>query len=59
MIATHTDYKHPKHLRVVDGGQVLCVAPSASIYAKLNKAGLPRFAGPAVVMASSLIDYKP
>lgn len=43
MKATHTDYKHPRHLRVEDNGQVFCVAPSASIYGKLNKAGLPKY----------------
>ena len=42
MRATHTDYKHPRHLRVeIDRGQTLCVAPSASFYAKLNRPGLP------------------
>lgn len=41
MKATHTNYKHPRHLRVEDGKDVWCVAPSASIYAKLNKPGLP------------------
>lgn len=40
MRATHTDYKHPKHLRVEDGDRVLCVSPSASTYAKLNRPGL-------------------
>lgn len=43
MTATHTDYKHPRHLRVVDGERVLCVSPSASIYDKLNRKGLPSF----------------
>lgn len=41
MKATHTDYKHPKHLRVEDGKRVLCVSPSASVYAALNRKGLP------------------
>lgn len=56
--ATHTDYLHPRHLRVVTGEtyeawnlsgpyrvDALCVAPSASIYAKLNKPGLPKWKG--------------
>ena len=43
--ATHTDYKHPRHLRVVDGDKVLCVSPSCSDYAKLNKPGLPKWEG--------------
>ncbi len=45
MRATHIDYKHPRHLRVEDGGRVLCVAPSASYYAKLAAAKLPRWRG--------------
>lgn len=54
MKATHTDYKHPSHLRVTgckgvrfhDGPclvDVLCVSPSSSDYAKLNRASLPRW----------------
>lgn len=48
MKATHTDYKHPKHLRVEHderdaSGGVWCVSPSASIYDKLNRSGLPRW----------------
>lgn len=54
MRATHTDYKHPRHLRVegckgvkfFDGpceADVLCVSPSSGLYAKLNKPGLPSF----------------
>lgn len=43
MKATHTDYKHPKHLRVEDGGQVFCLSPSHSQYERLNKAGLPSY----------------
>lgn len=42
MRATHTNYKHPRHLRVEDdGGAVLCMSPSASSYARLNRPGLP------------------
>jgi hypothetical protein len=41
--ATHTGYKHPRHLRVVEGDLVLCVAPSSSDYDKLNRAGLPKW----------------
>lgn len=44
--ATHIDYKHPDHLRVEDGGQVLCMAPSCSQYAALNRRGLPSLASP-------------
>lgn len=53
--ATHTDYMHPKLLRVVDGGQytgwskgsgwytgdACCMAPSHSQYSKLSKPSLP------------------
>jgi hypothetical protein len=50
MRATHIDFKHPNHLRVEhnerDGsGGVWCVAPSSSIYAKLKRAGLPKWKG--------------
>lgn len=51
MKATHTDYLHPRHLRVEgckgvkshDGVcqvDVLCVSPSAKLYGKLNRPGL-------------------
>ncbi len=40
MKATHTDYKHPRHLRVEDGPRVLCMAPSHSRYSDLNRKGL-------------------
>ena len=54
MKATHTDYKHPRHLRVegckghsfFDGPcavDVLCVSPSSSLYDKLNRRWLPSF----------------
>ena len=44
MKATHTDYMHPRHLRVVeDDGSVLCYAPSCSTYARLNKPNLPKW----------------
>lgn len=43
MKATHTDYLHPRHLRVEDGGEVFCVSPSCSDYQQLAKASLPRF----------------
>lgn len=50
MKATHTDYLHPKHLRVEhdqkDGsGGVWCMAPSCSDYARLNKSSLPKWTG--------------
>ena len=45
MHATHTDYKHPKHLRVVEGGQVLCVAPGCDTYKKLYTDKLPSYKG--------------
>ena len=54
MKATHTDYKHPRHLRVEQGGEVLCVAPSCSDYAKLNKAGVPAWPTPALVGAPAV-----
>lgn len=41
--ATHTDYKHPRHLRVEQDGCVLCVSPSVSDYARLNRPGLPKW----------------
>ena len=52
MRATHTDYKHPRHLRVegckghrfFDGpctADVLCVSPSSSLYRTLNRHDLP------------------
>lgn len=43
MKATHTDYKHPKHLRVEMEGDVFCMSPSDSRYSALNKSSLPRF----------------
>ncbi len=43
MKATHTDYMNPRHLRVEDGTNVWCMAPSCSDYAKLNKPGLPSY----------------
>jgi hypothetical protein len=49
--ATHTDYKHPRHLRVDTGDKrvgvdgILCVSPSCSDYARLNKSGLPKWKG--------------
>lgn len=63
MKATHTDYLHPRHLRVEDGGRypvwgggdlsfvrtAVCVAPSASIYARLNKPDLPKWKGGIIV----------
>ena len=36
MKATHTNYLHPRHLRVEQGGVVLCMAPSCSDYARLS-----------------------
>lgn len=42
MKATHTDYKNPRHLRVVcSEGFVACMAPSHSQYSRLNKPSLP------------------
>lgn len=43
MKATHTDYKHPKHLRIEDGSTVLCMSPSHSQYAQLNRSNLPKW----------------
>lgn len=54
MRATHTDYMHPRHLRVegclgrqfFDGPckvDVLCVSPGSSLYDKLSRANLPEF----------------
>lgn len=38
MKATHTNYKHPRHLRVVYGdGFVGCMSPSHSQYDRLKK----------------------
>ncbi len=61
MKATHTDFQHPRHLRVVDGVQrrswtaargwettdAICVSPSCSDYARLNRRGLPKWTGKA------------
>lgn len=43
MKATHTDYKHPRHLRIEEGGKVYCMAPSHGQYAQLAKTNLPSF----------------
>lgn len=43
MKATHTDYMHPNHLRVEMDGDVCCMAPSHSCYAKLSAKKLPSF----------------
>lgn len=43
MKATHTDYKHPRHLRVEMMDDVYCMAPSHSQYSRLNRPGLPKF----------------
>jgi hypothetical protein len=51
MKATHTDYLHPRHLRVegclghrfFDGPckvDVLCVSPSSALHAQLNRSNL-------------------
>lgn len=48
MRATHTDYLHPRHLRVEGCGKpvdVLCVSPSSSDYAKLSRPSLPKWKG--------------
>lgn len=49
MKATHTDYMHPRHLRVEHeekdaSGGVWCVAPGSELYRKLNRSGLPKYA---------------
>lgn len=41
MKATHTNYKHPKHLRVAENGRAYCLSPSHSQYNKLNSPKLP------------------
>jgi hypothetical protein len=43
-LATHVDYKHPRHLRVVDGDRVWCVAPGCDTYRALFRKGLPSYA---------------
>ncbi len=43
MKATHTDYKHPRHLRVEMDGDVFCMSPSHSRYSELAKKSLPKF----------------
>lgn len=48
MKVTHTDYKHPKHLRVEHNEKdnsegVWCVAPSADLYKKLYRSNLPKW----------------
>ena len=52
MKATHTDYKHPRHLRVVHNekdasGGVWCVSPNSDTYKRLYRAGLPKWRGQA------------
>lgn len=58
MKATHTDYLHPGHLRVETGQRykalgfertAVCMAPSCSDYARLNRKGLPKWKGGKVV----------
>ena len=41
MKATHRDYLHPAHLRVMDDGVAYCLAPSHSMHSRLNKSSLP------------------
>ena len=57
MKATHIDYKHPRHLRVVTGKKYsawnaargiyeedsLCVNPGAQCYKSLYKSNLPKW----------------
>lgn len=43
MKATHTDYMHPRHLRVVEGDKVYSMAPSHSQYSRLSKGGVPKW----------------
>lgn len=57
--ATHIDYKHPGHLRVVTGQQypafnvgqgdymedALCVSPNTDMYKRLYRKGLPKWQG--------------
>lgn len=45
MKATHTDYKHPRHLRIEEGDKVFCMAPSHSQYSRLARASLPKWEG--------------
>lgn len=74
MIATHTDYKHPRHLAVKDGkkhlcfsggvyyySEYLCVSPGSKIYSQLNKSGLPS-ACPTILKDGEFVPnprYKP
>jgi hypothetical protein len=44
MKAYAIDYKHPKHLLVVENNRIFCMAPSHSKYSILNK-GLPKYKG--------------
>lgn len=55
MKATHTDYKHPKHLRVEDGGKILCMSPSHSQYARLNRSGLRSYLSLSIDERSALL----
>lgn len=47
MKATHINYLHPKHLRVIDypgqGNKIVCMAPSHSQYSKLAGKALPDY----------------
>lgn len=63
MKPTHTDYMHPRHLRVEDGHMhpawnigaghytktSVCISPSCSDYAMLNKSNLPKWRGDKIV----------
>lgn len=57
--ATHRDYLHPKHLRVIDGEkhvtwsigrgwgdtEAVCMSPSCSDYPRLYRESLPKWTG--------------
>ena len=72
MKATHTNYMHPKHLRVETGEKhlrwslgggfemtnAMCLSPSHSEYARLNKPGLPSFTKRDTTPAT-MRDYRP
>ena len=62
MKATHTNYKHPGHLRVEDGGShasyaggvmfkttAICVSPNSELHKRLNRNGLPSWQGGKIV----------
>lgn len=43
--ATHRDFMHPKHLRVLHAGIAVCMSPTHSQYNRLYRDSLPVWRG--------------